>query len=135
MITALLRFTIFTTYLISASSQLQAETQRSLNISEYLMEATFKITDDESLGTVFIFGKPITVQGKSGQILILVTAEHVLKNMPGDSVNIVMRHRSKEGQWERHLIPVKIRSQGKPKWQRFKGGAILCTIGLLQFCQ
>ena len=116
MVKNLLMITVFIACLMFVSNKLQAETQRSLSISEHLMEATFRIADNKSSGTVFIFGRPIKIQGKSGQIFILVTAEHVLKNMPGDSAKIFMRYRRERGQWERRDISVKIRSQGKPMW-------------------
>jgi hypothetical protein len=86
------------------------------DINTALMRSTFKIVgSNESIGTVFLLGKPKPNSKENFGYSVLVTAAHVLEKIPDDSAIIFFRR--KDG--DRYIkIPCRyqIRRDGKPLW-------------------
>ncbi len=65
-----------------------------MDINTVLMRSTFKIAGQNSLGTVFVIGRP--VPGKETELFfVLVTAAHVLRDIKGEQATLFLR--KKEG--------------------------------------
>ncbi len=86
---------------------------KDLNV--IMMQATCKIEGKGSLGTGFIIGKPYQSDPPKAYYT-LVTAAHVLRSSRGDNVSLILRKRSETGEWNKQIVPVKIRSNGKDLW-------------------
>lgn len=85
--------------------------QDSYDISSVLMRSTYRITDGKSSGTAFLLGNQIDGVNH----LVLVTAEHVLADMPSEEVTLFLRKKSLEGY---EILPhrFKIRNGEKKRW-------------------
>ena len=75
-------------FLILISFVAYPQTHPELNT--ILMNATFKIVGDGSVGTVFILGKP-SEKDTTKAFYVLVTANHVLNGIKSDSAIIFLR--------------------------------------------
>lgn len=84
------------------------------DISTILMRSTFKIFDNNSIGTSFILGKP-DPENKNKGSYILITATHVLEGLKSDVVTIDLR-KEKDGNFYKLPVQIKIRNSGKPLW-------------------
>lgn len=88
----------------------------AVNIDTRLMEATFKLRgpDNRVLGTCFV----LTERGEDDSLhRILVTAAHVLNEIPDEKVIVVFRTKEKKGNaFERMPREVRIRRDGIPIW-------------------
>lgn len=93
--------------------QLLAE-EPPMEINSLLMRATFKIAGPESLGTVFIVGRPVPGDEKM-VFFVLVTAAHVLRDIKGDEAVLFLRIRRGEDFLKLHHT-VKVRHEGKARW-------------------
>jgi len=82
-----------------------------------IMEATFKIANENSTATCFVIARPGPAETNRRE-LILVTAAHVLENMAGNECRIVLHEGRADGTFARSEVPLKIRSAGKPLWVR-----------------
>ena len=85
-------------------------------INTVLMRSTFKIVGDNgNIGTVFIIGKPTPNSAERKAHYVLVTAAHVLDQIPGDSATIFFR--KKDGNiYDKTPYRYQIRQNGKPLW-------------------
>ena len=92
----------------------EARAEESFNISTALMRSTFKIQEDNKVGTVFILGQPVP-DDASRAAYTLFTAAHVLNGMKNDNVTIFLRKKEKDT-FIKFPIQLKIRSNGKPLW-------------------
>lgn len=83
------------------------------DINKTLMRSTYKlIGSNGNVGTCFIMGKQVVINGNKVYRYVLITAAHVLDGMPGDNGIIVLR--SKEGDsFIRQEKELKIRDHGK----------------------
>ncbi|HIA28539.1 MAG TPA: serine protease [Planctomycetes bacterium] len=81
-----------------------------------LVDATFKITNQDSTATCFVVARPVADSAK--QELILVTAAHVLEKMSGNECRIVLREKSADGTFDRREVLLAIRSEGEALWVR-----------------
>ncbi|KPJ51358.1 hypothetical protein AMJ40_00205 [candidate division TA06 bacterium DG_26] len=80
-----------------------------------LMESTFKLWGEGSCGTGFILSVPAEEDSESVRH-ILVTARHVLENIQGDSVQIILRNERGDGKWEELPYWVRCRQDGRQVW-------------------
>lgn len=90
-------------------------------LNTVLMRSTFKIAGKDiagkdTIGTVFIIGKPVSGDSKESYY-ILVTAAHVLSQMKEDIVTLVLRKNQGANQFSKHGWPLPIRNQGMPLWK------------------
>lgn len=105
--------TIFCYLLLCACLNLASAAD--LNI--IMMEATCKIVGNGSIGTGFVIGKP-DPDNPPRAFYTLITADHVLRAVQGDTVVLVFRKKQEDGSWIRTEIPVKIRENDKPLWKK-----------------
>src|SRR6266481_2155208 len=87
-------------------------------LNTILMQATFKLQSVTvpgqplTLGVVFIMGRPILNpppdQPNSARF-VLITAAHVLDEIPGEFGILNLRRKNNQGDWERLLTPIQIR--------------------------
>ena len=86
------------------------------DINTVLMKSTFKIVGDNgNIGTVFIIGKSTPNSAEHRAYYVLVTAAHVLDQIPGDSATIFFR--KKDGNiYDKTPYRYQIRQDGKPLW-------------------
>jgi len=100
------------------SSVLEVIAQNKIELNTVLMNSTFKIQDSKGfLGTVFILGQP---KPKKKNPLwasyVLVTANHVLNDMKGDSTTLFLRKQDSIGEFEKFSYKIRIRKNGTPLW-------------------
>lgn len=87
---------------------------RGNDLSTLLMKATFRISGGQSQGTCFIIGRPLADDPKRGSY-VLVTAEHVLAGMPGETATLTLRKKNGDEYVKLpHEIP--IRKGKNPLW-------------------
>lgn len=86
-------------------------------LNTVMMEATCKIHGPGSMGTGFIIGKP-DANKTSNAFYTLVTADHVLSNIQGETAFLVLRQYSKTNEWSRIEVPIRIRDGIKPLWKK-----------------
>jgi len=89
--------------------------QSRLELNTILMESTFKIQGDGSLGTGFIIGRQSKKDPKKAYY-VLVTAAHVLNEMKGDKAQILLRKKKEDGSYEKLPFPMDIRKNNNPLW-------------------
>lgn len=80
-----------------------------------LMECTFKIQGERSVGTAFIMGHK-SVKEPHKIYYVLVTADHVLKDMKGNTAQLILRKKTQDGTYERFPYQIQIRKKNEPLW-------------------
>jgi len=81
---------------------------------ELMMRSTFKISGPNTIGSVFILGRP-DEKNPGKAFYVLITAAHVLDEIPTDTATLSLR--IKEGSsFQKVLIPIRIRNSGVPLW-------------------
>ena len=88
--------------------------QESYDLSTALMKATFKISGPKGNGTCFIISRSIP-DNPQRSLYVLVTANHVLENMPGDTASLSLRKKVNDG-YTKVAWPIHIREKNKPIW-------------------
>lgn len=88
-----------------------------INIHTAMMESTCKLTNEAATGTGFIVGKA-NPKDPTFLFFILVTADHVLSGMKGESATMTMRQLKANDEWERIDFPLTIRQNGKDLWKK-----------------
>lgn len=87
------------------------------DLNTIMMEATCKIQGPNSMGTGFIIGKPDTNNtGKA--YYTLVTADHVLSNIQGETVVLTLRQYRETNEWIRTEVPIRIRQGVTNLWTK-----------------
>ena len=90
------------------------------DLNVYMMEATVKLQSANSIGTGFMLMRPLKIQnGPKGSIsgrIVLITAAHVLEEIPDNEITVVMHSRASTGEWNRHESKLQIRRSGQPLW-------------------
>jgi len=87
---------------------------QSDDAAEKLILATYKLANETSTAT----GTVVCYETADGnRKCVIVTADHVLTQMKGNSCVLVSRSRNGEG-YQRQEIRVPIRSNGKPLWSK-----------------
>ncbi len=105
-----------------------------------LMQSTFKLQSigmpgqPPTLGVVFIMGRLLSNIPAGGAAIgryVLITAAHVLEEMPSDVATLSLRRKNSEGDWERLPAPVQIRNNGHPAWVKHPSADVaVMYIGL-----
>lgn len=91
--------------------------QKRIELNTELMNSTFKIEGlDGSIGTVFILGKPLLSDSLKKYRYVLITANHVLNDMKGDSVILYFREQNNYGEYKKIPYKIRIRENKKPLW-------------------
>ncbi|HEY0984098.1 trypsin-like serine peptidase [Schlesneria sp.] len=84
---------------------------------EELLEATFRVTDDDHSGTGFLIASSATDPDRPRRV-ILATAAHVFEQMSGNECQIMLRTKAQEDSYLRSPHRLAIRNQGEPLWTR-----------------
>jgi hypothetical protein len=84
---------------------------------EDLLEATFRIADNEHSGTCFLVS-PKSVDSANPRRVILATAAHVVEQMTGNDCEVFLRSEGEDGLATRRPLTITIRTDGKPLWTR-----------------
>lgn len=73
-----------------------------------------------TIGTVFILGRPIPNTTSHRGAYVMITAEHVLQEMQGDSAVVHLRREVDEttNTWVDQPVEIPIRVNGKPLWTK-----------------
>jgi hypothetical protein len=90
--------------------------QESFDLSTVLMKATFKISGPNMIGTCFIIGRP-NPQDPNWSHYVLVTADHVLKGISGESASLSLRKKVKTGYIKMNWS-IRIREKKKSLWTK-----------------
>ena len=97
--------------------------QESPDLSTLLMKATFKISGPKmnmpnmkTIGTCFIIGRP-NPQDPNWSHFVLVTADHVLKDMSGETAFISLRKKVNAA-YVKMAWAIRIREKKKPLWTK-----------------
>ncbi len=86
------------------------------NFITSLVRSTYKIQQGNNIATVFIIGEPVPkMPGKLAYILI--TAAHVLENMPSDHATLHLRKQAGNS-YVRYPFKIQIRDKGNPLWKQ-----------------
>ncbi|TET46835.1 hypothetical protein E3J62_03130 [candidate division TA06 bacterium] len=93
-----------------------ARTEVSYDLSTALMRSTFKVAAEGLRGTVFVLERS-SGEGAGTTCHVLITAAHVLENVTGDSIELVLRKKT-DGTYERLPFAIPIREEGKDLWVR-----------------
>jgi hypothetical protein len=88
-----------------------------VDLHENMMNSTFKIEGEGSLGACFIVFRPSETRPEGGYH-VLVTAAHVLEGMKGDTAKVHLRKRTSDTTFERLIHNLQIRNNGVPLWYR-----------------
>ena len=107
---------IITTILISAiPGKSEQKKTGTLDFHTALMMSTLRIEGQNSLGTVFIVGRPYPTEEKKLRYT-LVTAAHVLKDIKGEVAILYLRRQLEDEKWQIMPTPIKIREGTKQLW-------------------
>lgn len=82
-----------------------------------LVMATIRLSNLKSTATGFVLSRPRAGDEATHQY-ILITAAHVLEMSDGDEMTVNYRRKTGEGEFAKAPPSLKIRSEGKPLWQR-----------------
>lgn len=105
---SLIVFSTFSEKIVHAQTRIELNTE--------LMKSTFMIQGlDGSLGTAFILGKPLKNDSLRANH-VLITANHVLNEMKGDSAILFLREQNKLGEYKKIPYKIGIRRNGQPLW-------------------
>ena len=85
------------------------------DFASQVMDATYKLFNKDSTATGFFLREDAQ---RPANEAILVTANHVLSSMTGDSMLIVLRTPQADGNYRRRDWPVTIRNDGKDLWTK-----------------
>jgi S1-C subfamily serine protease len=95
-----------------------------IELDTIMMETTFLLegptAQGNSLGTAFVIGVPIPNTTPLGGALVLVTAAHVLEEIPGDFAVLHLRRKvdGETNTWVPAPFRLQIRSNGQPLWKK-----------------
>jgi S1-C subfamily serine protease len=89
----------------------------SAELNTIMMEATCKIQGLGSVGTGFIIGKPDT-NTPDHAYYTLITANHVLEAVQGETATLVLRQYHESKTWTRVEIPIRIRNGQDALWKK-----------------
>ena len=94
-----------------------AQPQGETELNTVLMESTFRIESQNSVGTAFVMGRPFP-NDSAKAAYVLITAAHVLEEMQGDMATVYLRRKVDETNWARLPLQVQIRDKGRPLWAK-----------------
>lgn len=107
---------IFIIVVLALATVVAAIAQEDYDLSTFLMRSTFQLKGNGSSGTSFIVGRPKKTES-SRSYVVLVTADHVLSRMKGETATLVLRKKSESG-FTRLEYPIKIRNGKTPLWKK-----------------
>jgi len=81
-----------------------------------LMNATFKLVGEGSIGTGFVLGRPTRADPKQAWF-VLITAHHVLAGMKGEYAAVFLRQESGPSAFAKLPLRIRIRDGAKDLWQ------------------
>lgn len=84
---------------------------------EELLEATFRISDQDHSGTCFLVATK-SLDPAHPRRVILATAAHVFEQMEGSECEIILRTKAQPDTYLRSPQSISIRDSGKPLWIR-----------------
>ncbi len=82
-----------------------------------LVMATVRLSNLKSTATGFVLVRP-RAGGEAGEQHLLITAAHVLEMSDGEEMTVNYRRKTGEDVFAKAPAPLRIRSEGKPLWQR-----------------
>ena len=88
-----------------------------LEFNTLMMESTFRIEGRGSLGTGFIVAKQSKKQ-PSKYLKVLITANHVLRDMEGTEATMILHKRDASGEWARVPFKIAIRRGNLNLWSK-----------------
>lgn len=90
--------------------------QNRIELSTALMNSTYKIKGyNGSYGTAFILEKPSNNEAEKAKH-VLITADHVLREMRGDSAILFLRWKTDDSQYKKMEYKIGIRNNGEQGW-------------------
>jgi len=102
---------------LMAAFILSAVCSYAAELNTIMMEATCKIQGPGSVGTGFIIGKPDTnTTGRA--YYTLITANHVLEAVQGETAILVLRQYHASNAWTRVDVPIRIRNGLVALWKK-----------------
>lgn len=90
--------------------------QNRIELNTALMNSTFKIQGSNGLyGTAFILEKSMPKETNKKQY-VLITADHVLRDMKGDSAVLFLRWKINNTEYKKLRYKIRIRENGEQSW-------------------
>jgi hypothetical protein len=86
-----------------------------MTLTERLLHSTARIVGAKEQGTGFFLGRRA---GPTEATPVLVTADHVFRNNPGDSVRVTVHGPTPQGGWKKIEFDLPIRKSGKDLWAK-----------------
>jgi len=83
-----------------------------------VLNSTFKIFNSQSTATGFLVQFPPGTARTSERECLLITAQHVLEQVNGETVILVLREPQADGSWQRHDVTIPIRKEKQDLWIR-----------------
>jgi hypothetical protein len=102
----------------------QIKVANAQNLTTAVMNSTFKVAgpgtapNTETVGTVFILGRPAIGVPPNIFYYVLVTAAHVLNGISGDQATVFLRRRLQDGSFQAVPFQLQIRDHGKPLYDK-----------------
>jgi hypothetical protein len=95
---------------------------KNIELNTVLMQSTFMIKGPnaqgtQTMGTVFIVGRPIPNQPERGAY-VMVTAAHVLDEIQGDLATLLFRKQAANETWALLPVVIRIRANTQPLWTK-----------------
>lgn len=101
---------------VTLISGVTADAQEDYDLSTFLMRSTFQLKGEGSAGTAFIVRRASSAD-PSRYYRVLVTADHVLSRMKGDTATLVLRKKVDRG-FAKLPLPIKIRDGKTALWRK-----------------
>lgn len=90
----------------------------AFDLNTMMMQSTCKITGPGSLGTGFVMAKPDTNSTRGLGFYVLITADHVLQGIQGETAVLVLRQPASSNSWKRVEVPLRIRNGATLLWKK-----------------
>jgi S1-C subfamily serine protease len=82
----------------------------------YLEGPSAKERDKVAIGSGMVVTRPCGAIAPDLAAYVLITAAHVLNEISGDSLRLMVRTKQSDGTWQKKIHPVKIRDQGRDRY-------------------
>jgi len=90
----------------------------AFDLNTMMMQSTCKITGPGSLGTGFVMAKQDTNSTRGLGFYVLITADHVLQGIQGETAVLVLRQPASSNSWKRVEVPLRIRNGATLLWKK-----------------
>jgi Trypsin-like peptidase domain len=91
---------------------------RAVDFATQMVLSTCKIYHPKSTATCFLLSRMRGEEDPSRRELFLVTAAHVVEEIPGAEATLVLRRETPDGNYERKDVKIAIRADDKPLWTK-----------------